>query len=164
MNLDTFSTTSDADLDDIVRSLASMCLGMDAQRIPAEHALAERGGAALLTASVTISGAWQGAVAVSCSPGLAQRAASAMFGTGRQVAEEEATDALREIANIIGGNFKSLVSSPSRLSLPVLGDQLSDHGGPSPAHRLWFDCDGELLLVTVQAQPDLSGAESECSE
>jgi hypothetical protein len=157
MNTDPLDLTAEADLDEIVQSLTSMCLGMDARRIaPVELEL--RAYDQLMTAWVLITGAWHGAVAVSCMPGLARRAASAMFGTEGQVADDEARDALREIANIIGGNFKSLVSSPSRLSLPVLRDHAPGTSGLLPVHRVWFDCEGEVLLVTVQPQPGPSGS------
>jgi CheY-specific phosphatase CheX len=63
----------------------------------------------LVTASLAISGARTGTVAVSCSPELARRVAAAMFGTSGQVPDEDARDALREVANIVAGNFKSLV-------------------------------------------------------
>lgn len=143
-------TTADAAIDDIVQSLASACLGIDAARIPADEAsLAAEG--ELMTASVAISGAWRGAVAVSCSPHLARRVGSAMFGTSELVSDEEARDALREIVNIIGGNFKSLVSGPSRLSLPTVRDGDGYWTDALPVHRLHFDCGGEVLVVSVLA-------------
>jgi hypothetical protein len=142
--------TADADIDDIVQSLASACLGIDAARIPSDSAV-DLGSGELMTATIAITGAWHGAVAVSCSPHLARRVGSAMFGTADLVSDEEARDALREIVNIIGGNFKSLVSGPARLSLPTVGDGEGYWADALPVHRLHFDCGGEVLVVSVLA-------------
>jgi chemotaxis protein CheX len=154
--MEAMHTAAESDIDDIVLTTTSVCLGLEAARVPPE---AVQGcDEDMLTASVTISGAWSGVVGVSCSPELARRAASAMFDTTRLVSEEEACDALREIANIIGGNFKSLVSSPSRLSLPEVRERAVGASGLLPVHRLWFECEGEPLLITVMPEP---GCESD---
>jgi Chemotaxis phosphatase CheX len=144
-------TAAEADIDDIVQNLTSMCLGLESTRVPPEALQSKDDD--MLNASVTISGAWTGVVGVSCSSILARRAACAMYGTCDDITEEEARDALREIANIIGGNFKSLVSSPSSLSLPEVREQAVGAGGLLPVHRLWFECEGEPLLVTVMPEP-----------
>jgi Chemotaxis phosphatase CheX len=144
-------TAAEADIDDIVQNLTSMCLGLESARVPPEALPSDDRD--MLNASVTISGAWCGVVGVSCSSALARRAASAMYGTAGHITEEEARDALREIANIIGGNFKSLVSSPSSLSLPEVREHAVGAGGVLPVHRLWFECEGEPLLVTVMPEP-----------
>lgn len=158
MNVESFDNAADADIDDIVRSVATLCLGIHAARVPDDAP--DRSGQDLVTASVTISGAWSGSVAVSCSPALARRAAIAMFGTAN-LSDDEACDALRELANIIGGNFKGLVSSPSYLSLPVSRDHPLEAAGSRPVRRLCFDCEGDLLLVSVLREPLPSGVEGQ---
>lgn len=135
---------TDADIDDIVQSLASMCLGMEAERVPLGDAAPD---GELLVASVAITGAWTGVVTVSCQRALARRSAQAMFGTDDDVSDEQTSDALLEIANIIAGNFKSLVSGPSRLSLPVLRQRTAAPAGDGLARRIGFACGGHLLLV-----------------
>ncbi|MDP2227974.1 MAG: chemotaxis protein CheX [Moraxellaceae bacterium] len=70
-------------------------------------------------ASIMIEGAWNGQVVVACSRRLAQRVAAVMFQCeDSELREALWADALNEIANIIGGNVKSLLPSPSRLGLP----------------------------------------------
>lgn len=96
-------------------------------------------------ASIRIEGAWNGSVVVACSRGLAQRLAEAMFlADDQEVREALRADALCEIANIIGGNVKSLLPSPSRLGLPRY------HTGwhpPVGAMPVAFSSDGEPLHV-----------------
>ena len=152
--MENLAPPSDDDIDDIVHTLASMCLGMEAERIPLGDSTPEDD---LLIASVAITGAWTGSVAVSCSRALARRSAQAMFGTTDDVSEEQTSDALREIANIIAGNFKSLVSGPSRLSLPVLREPPAYEAGEGAAHRLGFDCGGHLLLVSFSPHQQRDG-------
>ena len=144
--MEVFDTAADADLDDIVQTVFSMCVGVEAERVPSGAGLPD---GELLVASVAITGAWSGAVAVSCSAALARRAAEAMFGTTELDSDEEARDALREVANIIAGNYKSLVAAPSRLSLPVMGDRQLAGPDEGASRELWFDCGGDLLVVRV---------------
>lgn len=69
---------------------------------------------------VNIAGAWDGAVAVQCGEALVHRAAITMFGlTDDQITSSELHDALGELANMVGGNFKALLPEPCVLSLPV---------------------------------------------
>lgn len=146
MNMEVFDTADEADLDDIVQTVFSMCVGVEAERVPSRAGPPE---GERVVASVAITGAWSGAVAVSCSAALARRAAEAMFGTSQLPSEEEARDALREVANIIAGNYKSLVAGPSRLSLPVMGDGQLARPDEGASRELWFDCGGDLLVIRV---------------
>jgi chemotaxis protein CheX len=71
------------------------------------------------TSSVTISGAWEGAVLFELCPGLDRLLAAAMF-QAEKLGEDDVGDAIGELANIIGGNVKGLLLEPSRLSLPTV--------------------------------------------
>jgi chemotaxis protein CheX len=74
-----------------------------------------------VSASVSVTGAWRGHVVVSCSMTAARNVAAALLGIDLDDATpEDVTDALGELANIIGGNVKSLMPEPSALSLPVV--------------------------------------------
>lgn len=97
--------------------------------------------------SIRVDGAWNGEVVVGCSRALAQRVATAMFHSpGQEICEEFCIDALNEIANIIGGNVKALLPSPSRLGLPAFHrDWLPPAGGQAAI----FNSDGEPLLVLL---------------
>lgn len=72
-----------------------------------------------VSASVSVIGAWNGHVVVDCSTGASRHAAAAMLAVDLQdVTQEDVTDALGELANIIGGNVKALLPEPCALSLP----------------------------------------------
>ena len=80
---------------------------------PAEKHLAE------VTASVSVTGAWRGHVLVSCSEFASRSAAATLLGIEvEDVTDDDVADALGELANIIGGNVKSLLPEPCALSLP----------------------------------------------
>jgi chemotaxis protein CheX len=70
---------------------------------------------------VTVTGGWQGNVLLACPAQLARMAASAMFDLpAEQLEGEQVADALGELTNMIGGNIKSLIPGPSRLSMPTV--------------------------------------------
>jgi chemotaxis protein CheX len=72
-----------------------------------------------VTGSVSVTGAWRGHVLISCSEGASRNAAAALLGIELdEVTDDDVADALGELANIIGGNVKSLLPEPCALSLP----------------------------------------------
>ena len=72
-----------------------------------------------LSATLRISGAWQGAVVLECTADHAAAAAAVMFSTAPgSASQEQARDALGELANVVAGNIKSLLPAPSALSMP----------------------------------------------
>lgn len=81
----------------------------------------------------------------------AGRAANAMFARAAP-SIEDMRDALGELTNVIGGNVKALFPIHSRLSLPAT--VVPEHAltlAPSSVDRVWFDWEGEPLLVEVLA-------------
>ena len=102
--------------------------------------------------SVRISGAWDGEVRVQCSPELAHRAAAILFAIDRAAANvAQAEDALRELANVTGGNLMEVLPGPSTLSMPSVSNGAA--GSQQPAglllSRLYFECQGEPLSIVV---------------
>jgi hypothetical protein len=75
-----------------------------------------------LQASVSVTGAWRGQVLLELEEETAVAVARAMLAVDEadEVGEEDVTDAVGELVNMIGGNVKSLMSSPSTLSLPMV--------------------------------------------
>jgi chemotaxis protein CheX len=74
-----------------------------------------------ITGCVQIAGEWTGAVLVQTTGELATHAASRMLAMEEsEVQKEDCQDTMAEIANMIGGNIKSLVPGPSVLSLPTV--------------------------------------------
>lgn len=72
-----------------------------------------------VSASVSVTGAWWGHVVIRCSSTAARNAAAALLGVElHDATNEDVTDAVGELANIIGGNVKCLLPEPCALSLP----------------------------------------------
>jgi chemotaxis protein CheX len=102
---------------------------------------------------VTVTGEWQGNVLLACPAQLARMAASAMFDLpAEQLDGEQVADALGELTNMIGGNIKSLIPGPSRLSMPTVtvGASSTD---PMPhaalLSRVSLVCEDRPLTVSV---------------
>lgn len=104
-----------------------------------------------LIGRVEITGEWEGAVTVDCDAELADRLAAAMFGMEPGGLEaEEVRDALGELANMAGGNIKSLLPEPSNLSLPTVVD--GQDGPLQPAQVLRsaaFVVDGRRITLSL---------------
>jgi chemotaxis protein CheX len=144
--------TQDADISEIVRSLAEAFLGLDAQLVGDRPDAMQ--GQRVLTGCVVVGGAWKGAVIVTCARPFAQRAATTMLGVApEQVTEDDLYDVMGELANVIGGNFKSLLSSwvqnPCQLSIPLVADGVVSLPGAAAAHHLLFELGNDVLRVRV---------------
>jgi chemotaxis protein CheX len=74
-----------------------------------------------VTGCVHLSGAYTGMVMLQCSGPAARDAAAALFAMpSSDVTHTEVVDAIGEIANMVGGNVKSMLPGPSVLSLPAV--------------------------------------------
>lgn len=102
---------------EIVESVCSSVLGLSIVEAIGPGAAAGTTG---LTARTTVEGAWSGAVVVRCDRAFADACAAILF-EGEPCGPAEARDALGELTNIIAGNLKALLPSPSQLSLPMVG-------------------------------------------
>ncbi|GAB5405110.1 MAG: hypothetical protein Aurels2KO_33410 [Aureliella sp.] len=73
----------------------------------------------MVTGCVQISGEWTGAVLLKTTMSFATQAASNLLAMSLdEVEHEDRQDAMAELANMIGGNIKSILPGPSYLSLP----------------------------------------------
>jgi CheY-specific phosphatase CheX len=86
-------------------------------------------GAGHLYGWVALAGAWQGRIEVRMGSGLAYEATSAMMMQPVDtVAEADALDAAKEIANMIAGTIKSSLPRPCSMTVPesgVIGEEFS---------------------------------------
>jgi chemotaxis protein CheX len=74
-----------------------------------------------LAAAVSVTGAWRGHVVVACSQAASHHVAAALLGVpAGDVTAADVTDALGELANVIGGNVKALLPESCALSLPYV--------------------------------------------
>lgn len=150
------------DLPRIAGDIWAAMLGLELQDVPAPadpttvpgHDPTER----IVTGVVQISGDWQGAVTVQLSHAFARRAAGLMFGMDDdEVTDEEVNDTVGELANMTGGNVKSLLAGSCQLSLPSVTTGLDYQvsiPGTRTTDRRGLDCDGELVVLgLLERQP-----------
>jgi len=131
-----------------VETVWSTLLGLSVERRPAPANPDDE----VWAGAVRISGAWDGEVRVHCSSELAHRAAAILFAVERAAANAaQAEDALRELANVTGGNLMEILPGPSQLSMPSVwnGEGASPHVAGLLLSRLHFECQGEPLSVVV---------------
>lgn len=106
-----------------------------------------------LSAFIHIHGTWEGTVVVQASHALADAVACAMFmAEPGELADEEVSDALGEIVNMLGGSVKSMVEGQSSLSLPlVIGGARYTISipGSHPLNEVWMGCMAEPLMVRI---------------
>jgi chemotaxis protein CheX len=140
---------TDLDLQDIAERTWSSYLDLDGD---SPLLLAEHDAVPELTASVSVTGAWDGHIAINCSLPAARYIAATMLALEHgDVTTDDILDATGELANVLGGSVKTLLPQPSVLSLPqvVLGNRLHFPGTRTVRHLtgLWHD---EPILINVQ--------------
>ncbi len=110
-----------------------------------------------ITSNIQISGQWQGIVALKIQHSLAQQLAVKMFSIEKEeITEEEINDAVSEMTNIIGGNLKSILPQPNKLSLPMVDLKGTDLYFPFTEQRskVVFDCEGKKFVVSIHQITD----------
>ena len=107
----------------------------------------------VVSGSVLLTGAWEGAITIECSADFARHAAATMFGVEPGSASlADTRDAIGELVNMTGGNVKALLPEPCRLSLPNVmegTDTTTRVPGGEPVTTLAFDCQGSPLVVRL---------------
>jgi chemotaxis protein CheX len=110
----------------------------------------------LWSATVTVSGEWRAIVSIDLDDPVVLAVTRGMLGFGEDEIPDVAscTDAVGELANIVGGNVKSLMPGPSLLSLPVVS-----HGPVAvPSELVESSCvhlswSGAPLRIRVLSRP-----------
>lgn len=141
--------TYDQSIEEISQSIFSTMLGIDLLRTDAqENDLPQS-----LQAAIHIAGAWTGCVVISLSDGVSHYAAANLLGVEQtDISEEDVKDTVTELANMVGGNLKSLLPGPSYLSLPSLiqGHELGlRQKEASLIDDVWFDSERGTFRVRV---------------
>ncbi|WP_299953487.1 chemotaxis protein CheX [uncultured Modestobacter sp.] len=117
--------------------------------------------AELVSAWVDIIGPWTGSVVVTCAPATAEALTESVLMTRPPtvVDDEDVADALGELANVLGGNVKSVLPGESRLGLPQIGPAPA-RGRLDDVRALVGQWRGNYLTITVQGTaPHPSGTE-----
>jgi chemotaxis protein CheX len=147
----------EAALSDITHQIFDLMLRLEVTRsASAELAQAAVETRPSLAGVVHIEGAWNGSVSFECSAELARQAASIMFGLPLEETQaEHVREVVGEMANMAGGNVKTLVPEPSRLSVPTVLDGLAEvpsHCGSKQLVSAEFACRGEPIRVRLFAR------------
>jgi chemotaxis protein CheX len=115
----------------------------------------------MMTGCVTIEGAWEGAVMLSCEQALARDLAGELFGQGATMTEDDVRDTIGEVTNMLAGNFKAELPPPSRLSLPTVAVGIH-YGlsvvGTTQIASVRFRCGEGLLQVSVHESTEQGAA------
>jgi chemotaxis protein CheX len=136
---------SDENVFRIAESTWSMILGLELAR-GKEPAT----GGPTVSATVAISGAWEGRATLTCPLALADRAAARMFGIAPGTAKpDQVSDALGELANIVGGNVKALLPEPCKLSLPRVETGSGYARSANEVVRVAMNCGSEPVVVAI---------------
>jgi chemotaxis protein CheX len=114
---DAFPVVTGDQIAEITKDVWSSFLALDLEVAAVDPTRDLDGG--VVTGCVHVSGEWEGSVFVECSRSHAEAAAEAMFAAAPgSLTSDEVGDALGELTNMIGGNVKSLLPAPSKLSIP----------------------------------------------
>ncbi|HTB34054.1 MAG TPA: chemotaxis protein CheX [bacterium] len=144
-------TPSNQDLERILKDVYSAVVG--AELVPADQAAPMVPKESRIMASVSFTGSWQGALCMEYPSSLARDLAATMFDTKAEtVSRDELHDAVGEIANIAGGNFKTLVGGGCQISLPSVTEGTDYEqvvSGAKVALSGSFGCQGRLLTVRI---------------
>jgi chemotaxis protein CheX len=117
--------------------------------------------AEVVSAWVDIVGPWTGSVVLTCSPATARALTENVLMTRPPavVDDEDVADALGELANVLGGNIKSVLPGESRLGLPRVGTA-PPRGRLDDVCALAGQWRGDFLTINVQGTaPHPSGTE-----
>jgi len=119
-----------------------------------------------LTAVVHWIGAWNGAVLLECDRGLACRLAGRFLGMEPpDTVDEVVRDVFGELANMIGGNMKCVLTPGIHLSMPSVldgGDYSLRIYGAEVCGRIAFQCVDSLFWVTILTTRPAGAGLQEC--
>ena len=111
-----------------------------------------------LTAAVHLAGDWNGVVLLECDRGQACRLAGHFLSVDPPgTVDDVVRDVLGELANMIGGNLKCVLTRGIHLSMPSVVDG-SDYSlrvcGAEVRERLAFQCgEGTFWITVLAARP-----------
>ena len=110
-------------------------------------------------AFVGLAGSWTGAGVISCSAAFACRICNQLLMSDATSVNEEVLDAVGEVANMIIGNFKTMIEEhlgPLGLSIPtvIYGRNFTSRSlGTNSWIVLPFSCEGETISIRCCLAP-----------
>jgi chemotaxis protein CheX len=114
---------------------------------------------AAFVAWIEVSESWVGAIKLECSLELARHGAARMFGVdAADVVRDDMDEVVKELVNVIGGNFKAIVSEQSVLSLPLLAEKLERWGAQHEMLQQGFGSKAGPCRLTIYTSTLLPSA------
>jgi chemotaxis protein CheX len=110
-----------------------------------------------ITAAVSITGAWEGHVRVLVPPGAANDITALMLAMdASETTEQDVTDAMGELVNVVGGNIKNRGVQPAKLGLPVVASGRMLFPATRETHRLAVAWPGgdPIVFSVLHVDPD----------
>ena len=106
-----------------------------------------------IVASVFVDGPWSGAILVGVTQTTGRAIAAALLAVPESdVLDDDVSDAVGEVANVVGGNLKTLLPPPSSLSLPIVASGSQTRVVPAGATsvlRVTLEWVGQPVEVSV---------------
>ena len=115
--------------------------------------------------SVSITGSWTGHVVYASSAAAARRAAAAFLAVEPdEVSQEDLSDVLGELANIVGGNVKAMLPPGATLSLPqviLAPESTTRYPNAERISGLYGRWEGEPISISMwQSRQDVKKEET----
>lgn len=110
-----------------------------------------------VTAAVSITGAWEGHVRVLIPPAAANDITAIMLAMDAgEITEQDVTDAMGELINVVGGNIKNRGAQPAKLGLPVVASGRMLFPATRETHRLAVAWEGgdPIIFSVLHVNPD----------
>lgn len=103
---------------------------------------------------VDVHGPMEGRVLLSTEEPTARRITRALLqmGADEPVGDADLADALGEVANVVGGNLKALLTDPGALTLPVVSRDRPATKAEDLIYALALDWRGRPLVITLWNQ------------
>ncbi|WP_040158120.1 chemotaxis protein CheX [Mobilicoccus massiliensis] len=147
---------SNDDVAAIVNEVWSSMLGLPVDAVDLEAPKQIDGPA--MSGSVAVNGATDCLICVEMGQDAARLFGATMFGLAEdEASDDDISDAIGELTNMVGGNIKSLLPEPSALSLPVVAQGVSPTLKVPSAKKLLhslYMCGDRPILVTVWNRQD----------
>jgi chemotaxis protein CheX len=105
-----------------------------------------------VAASVHVDGPWTGVIVVSTTRRAGRHVAARLLAVeDAEVTDGDMNDAVGEVANVLGGNLKTLLPPPSSMSLPMVarGDSEVIPAGAVPILHVLLDWRGEPVEIGI---------------
>ncbi|GAA3795695.1 chemotaxis protein CheX [Cellulomonas soli] len=104
-----------------------------------------------VVAWVDLHGDWAGRAVLTTEMPVAHDLARALLGMGadEEISRVDLEDAFGEVANVVGGNIKSLLPTQGTLGLPQVADAVPDVSGAVLVHELRLAWRGQPMFVST---------------